>query len=92
MFKGAKSPLYGKHPTIETRKKMSDSKKKSEAFQTHIAKLNSTKAKKILCVETGVIYPSAREAARVLNIGQGNISAVCRGEYKQAYGYRWEYV
>lgn len=36
-------------------------------------------------------YPSAMEAARKLNIYQGNISKCCRGEYKTAYGYKWEY-
>lgn len=92
IFKGEKSPLYGKHPSIETREKMSESRKKSEAVKAHMKKMNGAKAKRILCVETGVIYPSAREAARILNIGQGNISAVCRGIYKQAYGFRWEYV
>lgn len=36
-------------------------------------------------------YPSAREAARILNIGQGNISACARGEKPIAYGYIWKY-
>lgn len=37
-------------------------------------------------------WPSAREAARVLGYRQGNISACCRGIYKQAYGYIWRFA
>ena len=36
-------------------------------------------------------YPSAREAARKLNIDQGSISACCRGKQKTAYGFKWQY-
>lgn len=36
-------------------------------------------------------YPSANEAARKLNIHQGNISECCRGEQKTAYGFKWKY-
>ena len=36
-------------------------------------------------------YPSAREAARVLGVNQGNISACARGEKPTAYGYIWKY-
>lgn len=92
LFLGEKSPLYGKHPSEETRMKMSVSRKNSEAVQSHMQKINKAKAKKVLCVETGVIYASAHEAARQLGFGQGNISSACRGEYKQAYGFQWKYV
>lgn len=91
-FLGEKSPLYGKHPSEETRAKMSKSRKESEAVQDHIKRMNSAKAKRVLCIETGVVYPSAHQAARSTGFGQGNISAVCRGEYGQAYGFHWAYV
>lgn len=91
-FLGEKSPLYGKHPPEETRAKMSKSRKESEAVQDHVKKMNAAKAKRVLCVETGAVYPSAHQAARSTGFGQGNISAVCRGEYKQAYGFHWAYV
>ena len=38
------------------------------------------------------LYPSAMETARQTGYAQGNISACCRGEYKQAYGYIWSYT
>lgn len=36
-------------------------------------------------------YPSAREAARLINKSQAAISRACLGIYKQAYGYLWKY-
>lgn len=86
------SQRKGTKASDESRKKMSEAKKKSAAVMEHMAKMNKAKAKRVLCVETGVVYESAHEAARVTGFAQGNISSTCRGEYKQAYGFRWEYV
>jgi hypothetical protein len=44
----------------------------------------------VLCLETGIVYPSAQEAARVNNLTQGNISRCCRGERKTAGGLHWQ--
>ena len=82
----------GKRVSEESRRRMSEARKKSPIVQKNIEKLNRSKAKKVLCVETGTVYESAHEAARQTGFGQGNISAACRGMYKQAYGFRWEYV
>ena len=48
----------------------------------------------IKCVETGTIYPSAREAGRQSNIHPSAISRCCNGEYgfKTAGGYHWKYI
>ena len=48
--------------------------------------------KKVLCIETGVVYPSTMEVQRKLGFASSNISSVCLGKYKQAYGYTWKYV
>lgn len=37
------------------------------------------------------IWKSAKECGRH-GYSQGNVSACCRGEYKQAYGYIWKYL
>lgn len=39
----------------------------------------------------GIEFVSASEAARSVSGSQGNISMVCRGERKVAYGYGWSY-
>lgn len=51
-------------------------------------------SKKVLCVETGVIYPSITEAYRQTGIGQKEIINVCKGKphYKTAGGYHWKYI
>ena len=51
-------------------------------------------SKKVLCVETGVIYPSIIEAYRQTGIGQKEITNVCKGKphYKTAGGYHWKYI
>lgn len=56
--------------------------------------LNSSKAqmKPIRCIETGQIFESGREAARVLGTYPEGISHVLKGRYKHTKGYSFEYV
>lgn len=51
-------------------------------------------SKKVLCVETGIIYNGIREAERITGIHNTNISACCLGRYrhKTAGGYHWKYI
>ena len=48
--------------------------------------------KKVLCVETGIIYKSINEAERQTGINQSSISKACRGKLKTAGGYYWKFV
>lgn len=55
--------------------------------------------KKVRCIETGVIFKNAEEAARwVAIIKKRNychldlIKQCCRGKQKTSYGYHWEFV
>lgn len=50
------------------------------------------RSKPVLCVETGIIYPSARECGRQTGFTQANISGCCNGKQKTANGYHWRYV
>lgn len=89
----------GVHPSLETRKKLSASKmgqlnpffKKdhSEEFKDNLRKRLS---KKILCVETGIIYTSAKEAGELLNIDSSCIRKCCKGKRKTAGGYHWKNI
>lgn len=49
--------------------------------------------KKVLCVETGIIYNSMHIAEKETGAKYKNISKVCKGEYgrKTAGGYHWQY-
>ena len=53
---------------------------------------NPSKSKKVLCIETNVIYESTREAERQTGIRHSNISSCCNGKLKTAGGYPWKYV
>ena len=50
------------------------------------------KSKRVMCIETGKIYPSLSEIKRQLGFAQSNISSACTGKYKQVYGFHWKYV
>lgn len=49
-------------------------------------------SKQVLCVETGKIYPSVMQVEREFGFAGSNISAVCRGKGKTAYGFHWKYT
>lgn len=47
--------------------------------------------KPVYCYETGTIYKSQTEAARLLNIDQGNIGKCCKGKAKSVKGLHFIY-
>ena len=53
---------------------------------------NPKRSKQVLCLETGIIYPSTMEVQRQTGFSQGYISLACRGKVKTAYNYTWKYV
>ena len=78
--KGDKNPMYGKHIPDEVRAKMSNSHKKGSLCRA------------IVCIETGEVFISSNEVARAMNLSQGNVSAVARGERKHTKGYHFKYI
>jgi hypothetical protein len=55
-------------------------------------KRNGNTSKRVICVETGEIFPSVREVERSKGYSQGHVSECCRGEIKSSYGYHWKYI
>ena len=85
-FAGANHPMYGRKHSEETRKKMSEHHYDSSGG-------NNPNAKKIVCVETGVIYPSAIDAQKETGVPRNNITAACRKDRQQtAGGLHWDFV
>lgn len=84
----------GKHPTEETRRKLVESHlgiRPSE--ETRMKMRNSShNRKRTKCIETGVIYNSAAEAARQTGFSSTSISDACTGIRETSHGYHWEYV
>lgn len=59
------------------------------------AQTNDTKrSKKVICIETGIIYPSLNEVQRQLGFASTSISACCnkRYGYKTVGGLHWEWA
>ena len=82
---------------IEGRKKMwqqatPEIKEKMLANLDRSGKGWKSKQKQVLCIETGIIYPSLREAERQTGISHCNISQVCIGKRKTAGKYHWKYI
>lgn len=82
----------GQIPSEETRKKMSESQKgKHFSCRSEEAKLKMSKShnKKVICIETGKVYNSVKEAELVNN--SFHISRCCSGKRKTSGGYHWQY-
>ena len=50
------------------------------------------KSKKVLCVETGVVYLSIHDVERKLGFNSRNISSCCNNKLKTHYSYHWKFV
>ena len=98
-FSGEKHPLWGKHHSEETKEKLRQAalgRKLSQETKNKIS--NATKgeknprAKTVLCIETGQIFSTIKEAANLFNIDNSSICKVCNGKQKTAGGYHWQYL
>ena len=49
-------------------------------------------SKPVMCIETGIIYPSVHEAGRQTNSNYRSISRCCLGLYKTTNNYHWKFV
>lgn len=56
-----------------------------------IKKGNHNRAKKVQCVETGVIYTSTKAAAASVGASRDAIGQVCRGEREMSHGFHWRF-
>ena len=96
----------GKVVSEETKKKMSVAKlgsSMSDATKDKISKANKGKThgiknlrppvgKPVKCIETSIIYSSAKEASEQLSINHSNITQTCKGTRKTAGGFAWVYL
>lgn len=46
---------------------------------------------KVICVETGIIYPSAKAAGQAVGVDRSNIIKCCKHKAKKCKQYHWEY-
>ena len=83
----------GKMVSMESRKKMSDSHKGKTLSLEHRRNLAKSGSIPVVCIETGIVYESAKKAALALckKCGSG-ISKCAKGKIKSAYGFTWKYA
>mgnify|MGYP003463631969 FL=1 len=60
-------------------------------YGTRNERVGKSLSKKVICITTGEIFNSMREACRKYNIHTGSMTECCRGKQKTAGGYKWEY-
>lgn len=72
----------GKHLSDISKQKLSKLRKNKPNFKNR---------KKVICVETNIIYDGLISAFQSTNIKIGNIQSVCSGRSKTAGGYHWRY-
>lgn len=61
-------------------------------YGTGLQRRIATQCKPVLCVETGMNYPSAVEAGKQIGICHRHIGACCKGKRKTTGGYHWKYI
>lgn len=80
----------------ETRQKLSYATKHRKNAEEILRKLHEASAKahrkKVICIETGIIYESAREASKCTGASYKSISRVCLGQRKSTKGFRWKFA
>ena len=81
-FKGERNPMYGVQPSAETRAKIS---------AANLGAKNSM-ARRVICVETGVVYGSMRDAFRSTGVNSRSICNCCLGKYRTAGKLHWRYA
>lgn len=100
---GPNHPNWGKPHSAERLANLTKSQQnRSPEWRARIsaAKLGGKhpQARKVICVELSDSFDTAAEAARWLALNghpkasRSNISAACKGQQKQAYGYYWRYA
>lgn len=86
--------MRGKKVSAETREKLRQAQlgRKASAASIEKSRAGSPQSRPVICLDTGVAYRSASEAARQLGINKSHIAEVCRGGRKRARGLHFCYV
>lgn len=81
-----KISIANSNPSDKTRLKMSIAKQGLYHNETH------PRARGVVCMETGALYLTIKQAAEHVGIDYTNILKVCSGNRKTAGGYTWTYA
>ncbi len=78
--------------TINKKRFMYLNEYETKGIVEYIPLEHGSKKKQVKCLENGVIYESAHEAGRQLNLNFRLISSVCNGKRKTTGGYHFQYL
>ena len=76
-------------------KEMSTVSKEVSTDSKEVSTVNkevSTVNREVVCVETGEVFSSIRQASRATGADPSAIAKCCNGKRKTANGYQWQYV
>lgn len=82
----------GKKRSPQSLANMSKAQKNNIVSLAALQEAREKQKKKILCVETGIVYDSLTEAGRLSGVLFQNISKACNGIRQHAGGYKWEFI
>lgn len=89
------NPFYSKNHTEISKQKMSQKHKAryTEEYRKTVSERQTGKGlKKIICIETGIVYDGPKNASKFLGLkSDSGIVMVCKGQRKTAGGYTWNY-
>lgn len=58
----------------------------------HVAKIAEKKKQRVICLDTGIVYESGKQAAEKLGLKRSKISNVCHGKRKSTGGLRFKFI
>jgi hypothetical protein len=89
---GENSPNWGREFTKEHCEKISKSKVGANNPNYGVIGEDNHSSKPVKCLETGIVYCSAKEAELQTGTHRQNISHCCRGKRKKAGGFSWVFA
>lgn len=84
--KGENNHFYGKHHTEEAKKRM-----KEKHFDVSGSNNPRFNPEPVICIDTGIIYSSAYEASKELNLYSNSIRKCCQNKLKTTGGLRFKF-
>lgn len=82
----------GKKRSLESRFRQSKTTKGRKQTPEHIKNRSRSKMKKVICVDTGIIYNSLIEASAKTNISNSHLSQCCNGIKNKAKDLIFKYI
>ena len=87
-----KKTVKGAERSKEEPKTKMEEETGNNTMDSSVRKARGRKGRRVLCVDSGEIYSSVSEAAKILGIGNASIRSNLAGKSKTAGGYRWAYA